>query len=194
MRQPNSIPHITCHLLTLTLFEAWKFPTSKYVKSHTVCKWVQMSPDRPKWGLPTEGQSYGGQFWVMFCLWQCFVWRRYREFYMFICVEWWPAGGYLYRQEGSDLSLAHTSSQPYISPWIKFPTEYSIQTFNSNFRSNPNISSVLPGLGMKGFIQSSWACTSLSLCHAVMPPCYNIHYCPPTLPIWGDTLPWVGMR
>ena len=108
---------------------------------------------------------------------------------MFICVEWWPAGGYLYRQEGSDLSLAHTSSQPYISPWIKFPTEYSIQTFNSNFRSNPNISSVLPGLGMKGFIQSSWACTSLSLCHAVMPRCYNIHYYP--TPSQHEGIPYI---
>ena len=62
------------------------------------------------------------------------------------------AGGYLYRQEGSALSLAHTSSQPYISPGVNFPTEYSIQT-DSNIKSNPNISAEL---GLKGFIQSSW--------------------------------------
>ena len=125
---------------------------------------------------------------------------------MFIYVEWWwwPAGGYLYRQEGSGLSLAHTSSQPYISPWIKFPREYSIQTFSSNVKSNPNISSVLPKLGMKGFIQSSWAAgargTVYTTCgnarymlHAVMLPATTyIIARPPSQ--YVDMLPWLRIR
>ena len=133
---------------------------------------------------------------------KCLVWRMCGEFMNLICLyvlSGAPAGGYLYRQEGSGLSLAHTSSQPYISPWIKVPREYSIQTFSSNVKSNPNISSVLPKLGMKGFIQSSWAAgargTVYTTCgnarymlHAVMLPATTyIIARPPSQ--YGDMLP-----
>ena len=84
-------------------------------------------------------------------------------------------------------------SCPYIFSTLHFTLDkvsnriFNSNIPNSNIKSNPNISSVLPGLGMKGFIQSSWVGgTSLSLCHAVMPE-RNIHYCRDPLSTYGHT-------
>ena len=92
--------------------------------------------------------------------------------FLFICVEWLVAWWRIFISTGR----VWPESCPYIFSTLHFTLDkvsnriFNSNIPNSNVKSNPNISSVLPGLGMKGFIQSSWVGgTSLSLCHAVMP-------------------------